>query len=363
MATATSYSLGDRPSERGSRESLDNTLRRTAVESTPMFSLLSRGPKAQAMYTEWLVDDLSEVSFPGVVDGKPLSYTGDDSGDFVDKTTDRARLGARVQQLERTFAVSPQAQAVNVAGPSDLYSSSKARAMVELKRDIEAMICSDNSSRVGGGSQGDLCAGLGAWTDPDNFSEFGGGDATTDLTVNTDIGNKRRYRSVDGSRIDKTGGTALTENGFRDMLQAIYENHGNSASYRLVAGPGVLNEVTGFSRVNVPSSAGHPSYQLTQNVGDGVLRLSVQEYISDWGRVFLVPTLLAGFSSGNSTFGDANRNRGYLIPGDNFIQLRYLEDMKSIDLVDADGGGKRGLVRAMLTLTPTAGSKALGSIV
>lgn len=365
MATATSYSLGDRPSERGARESLDNTLRRTAVESTPMFSLLPRGPKAQAMYTEWLVDDLSSVSFPGVVDGKPLSYTGTSTGDFVDKTTERARLGARVQQLERTFAVSPQAQAVNVAGPSDLYSASKARAMVELKRDIEAMICSDNGSRVGSSASGDLCAGLGAWTDPLNFSEFGGGDATTDLTANTDIANKRKYRAVSGSRFDLTNDTddTMVENDFRDLLQSIYENHGNSASYRLVAGPGVLNQVTGFSRINVPSSVGHPSYQLTQNVGDGVLRLSVQEYISDWGRVFLVPTLLAGFDGTSSSFGDANRNRGYLIPGDSFIQLRYLEDMKTIDLVDADGGGKRGLVRAMLTLTPTAGSKALGSIV
>ena len=360
MATATSYSLGDRPSERGARESLDNTLRRTAVEATPMFSLLPRGPKAQAMYTEWLVDDLSPVSFPGVIDGKPLSYTGDSTGDFVDKTTDRARLGARVQQLERTFAVSPQASAVSVAGPSDLYSASKARAMVELKRDIEAMICSDNSSRVGSGSQGDLCAGLGAWTDPANFSEFGGGNADTDLDANADIANKRKYRAVSGSRISTE---TLTENSFRNMLQSIYENHGNSASYRLVAGPGVLNQVTGFSRINVPSDAGHPSYQLTQNVGDGVLRLSVQEYISDWGRVFLVPSLLAGFSSANTTFGDDNRNRGYLIPGDSFIQLRYLEDMKAIDLVDPDGGGKRGLVRAMLTLTPTAGSKALGSLV
>jgi len=360
MATATSYSLGDRPSERGARESLDNTLRRTAVESTPMFSLLPRGPKAQAMYTEWLVDDLSGPSFPGVVDGKALSFGGPTSGDFTDKTTDRARLGARVQQLERTFAVSPQAQAVSVAGPNDLYSASKARSMLELKRDIEAMICSDNSSsQSNGSSTGDKCAGLGAWTDPDNYSEFGGGDgATTDSAIL----NKRNYRASADSRFDLSGSTGMTENDFRDLLQAIYENHGNSTSYRLVAGPGVLNEVTGFTRINVPSSSGHPSYQLTQNVGDGVLRLSVQEYISDWGRVFLVPTLLAGYTSGGS-FGDDQRNRGYLIPGDSHIQLRYLEDLKAIDLVDGDGGGKRGLVRAMLTLTPTAGAKALGSIV
>jgi hypothetical protein len=363
MATATSYALGDRPSERGARESLDNTLRRTAVEQTPMFSLLPRGPKATAMFSEWLVDDLSNVSFPGVIDGKPLKYTGgveDANGvattdDFVDKTSDRARLGNRIQQIERTFAVTPQAQAVSVAGPNDLYGSSKARALIELKRDIEALICSDTDIQTGDGGQGDLMAGLGTWTDPTNTSIYS-------------TSGKQKYRAVGGSRFDlseslnPTGGGAgqnMTEGDFRDLLQAVYENHGNASTYRLVAGPEVINQVSDFTRLEVTN---HASYQLTQNVGDGVLRLSVQEYISDWGRVFLVPTLLAGFSSGG-TLGDTQRRRGYLIPGDSHIQLRYLEDINSIDLVDPDGGGKRGLVRTMLTLCPTAGSKPLGSIV
>lgn len=352
MAQATSYSLGDRPSERGARESLDNTLRRTAVEQTPLFSLLPRGPKATAMYSEFLVDDLSKPVFPGVVDGKALSF----NDDFEDKTTDRARLGNRVQQLERTFSVSPQAEAVSVAGPNDLYGASSARALIELKRDIEALIGSDNSQSVGNGGAGDLCGGLGSWTDPANESEYGG-----DATGNAVIANKQKYRSSTGSRFDLSTAGALTENDFRTLLQSVYENHGNSVSYKLVGGPGVINEVADMTRLNV-TSGNNPAYQFTQNIGDGVLRLSVQEYISDWGRVFLVPSLLAGYVSGGN-LGDAQRNRAYLIPGDNFIQLRYLEDIKKIDLADIDGGGKRGLCRAMLTLTPTAGGKALGSIV
>lgn len=357
MATATSYELGDRPSERGARESLDNTLRRVSVEQTPMFSLLPRGPKASAMYSEFLVDDLSAPVFPGVVDGKPLTF----DGDFIDKTTDRARLGNRIQQLERTYAVSPQAQAVSVAGPSDLYGASKSRALIELKRDIEAMICSDNEQGVGSSIGGDLCGGLGSWTDPDNTSEYGGPDGGSGATSEQD--NKRRYRPVTGSRFDLSGSsTGFTEENFRSMLQAVYEQHGNAVSYKLVAGPSVINEVADFTRLHVSSANNYPAFQLTQNVGDGILRLSVQEYISDWGRVFLVPTLLAGFTSGGSLGAD-QRNRGYLIPGDSHIQLRYLEDIKTMDLVDADGGGKRGLCRAMLTLTPTAGGKALGSIV
>ena len=358
MATATSYSLGDRPSERGARESLDNTLRRTAVEQTPLFSLLPRGAKATAMFSEWLVDDLSAPVFPGVVDGKPLKYTGgvdDGQGsplpdDFVDKTTQRARLGNRIQQLERAFAVTPQAQAVSVAGPSDLYGSSKARSLIELKRDIEALIGSDTDISSGDNASGDTLAGLGQWTDPTNNSIY------TNAT-------KQAYRAVAGSRFDMTGnGNAMTENNFRNLLQSVYENHGNASSYRLVAGPAVINEISDFTRLNVATTNGHPSYSLTQNVGDGVLRLSVQEYISDWGRVLMIPSLLLGFTSGG-TLGTSQRNRAYLIPDDSHLELRYLEDIKSIDLVDPDGGGKRGLVRTMLTLCATAGSKALGSIV
>ena len=346
MPLATSYDLGDRPSVKGARESLDNTLRRTAVESTPMFAMLSRGPKAKAMFTEWMVDDLSEVAFPGVVDGAPLAF----DGGFVDKTTDRARLGNRIQQIQRTFASSPQAEAVDVAGPgSSLYTESKARALIELKRDIEACICSDQDQAVGSGSAGDKLSGLGAWTDPANTTTYGS-------TL------QQGYRSVTASRFDLTSAGSMTEDNLRSILQAIFEQHGSATSYKLVGGPSVLNEIADMTRTNVASANGSPSFQLTQNVGDGTLKLQVQEYISDWGRVYLVPTLLNGRTSGGA-LGNTSRNRGYIIPSDNHLSIRFLEDIKSIDLEDVDGGGKRGLARTMLTITPTSAGKPLGSIV
>jgi hypothetical protein len=341
MALATSYSLGDRPSERGARESLDNVIRRVAVEDTPMFSLLPRGPKAQAMMEEWICDDLDNPRFPGVVDGKALAF----SGGFADKTTSRARLENRVQQLERTYAVSPQAQAVNTAG-GDLLAVSKSKSLIELKRDIEALICSDTDQSTGTSGAGDKLTGLGKWTDPTNTSRFP--DAT-----------HQKYRARAGSRYNRTTGGAMAESDFRDLLQKIYEGHGSASSYRLVGGPSVINDISGFTRVEVSN---HATYQLTQNVGDGTLKLSVQEYISDWGRVYLVPSLLNGFATGG-TLGNPQRNRGYLIPGDGNIQLRYLEDIRTIDLADVDGGGKRGLVRAMVTICPLAGGKPLGSII
>ena len=341
MALATSYSIGDRPSERGARESLDNVIRRVAVEDTPMFSLLPRGPKAQAMMEEWICDDLDNPRFPGVVDGKALAF----AGGFADKTTSRARLENRVQQLERTYAVSPQAQAVNTAG-GDLLAVSKSKSLIELKRDIEALICSDTDQSGGTSSAGDKLTGLGKWTDPTNTSRFP--DAT-----------HQKYRARTGSRYNRTSGGAMAESDFRDLLQKIYEGHGSASSYRLVGGPSVINDISGFTRVEVSNNA---TYKLTQNVGAGTLKLSVQEYISDWGRVYLVPSLLNGFTTGGS-LGNAQRNRGYLIPGDGNIQLRYLEDIRTIDLADVDGGGKRGLVRAMVTICPLAGGKPLGSII
>jgi hypothetical protein len=349
MALATSYELGDRGSEKGTRESLDNTLRRTEVEQTPLFSLLGRGPKAQAMLTEFLVDDLDVPSFNGVVDGKALDF----SDDFKDKTGGRARLSARVMQFEKTHSVSPQAQAVNVAGPNDLYGSFKTRSLLELKRDIESALGSDLESQIGTGLIGDKFAGLGTWTNPADTTEY----STT---------GRQKYRSLSGSRFDLSGASGvMTEDNLRNLLQNVYEGHGNATSYKLIAGPNVINEVADMTRVNNTSSR-----QLTQNVGDGVLRLSVTEYISDWGRVYLVPSLLLGMASGQP-FGkdasgdptDAQRNRGYLLPADNHVSLRFLEDIKAVDFEDVDGGGQRGMCRAMLTMTPTAGGKPLGSII
>jgi len=355
MPQATSYSLGDRPSVRGARESLDNTLRRTAVESTPMFAMLSRGPKAKAMLSEWMVDDLSEVSFPGVADGTPLAFAGGSSADsFVDKTTERCRFGNRIQQVQRTFSVSPQAEAVDVAGPSGLYATSKARALIELKRDIEALICSDtemSASAVSGGVQtGDKLGALGAWTDPANTTA--GGVYGSSL--------QQGYRAVSGSRFDLTTAGSMTEANLRGLLQSIFEQHGSASSYKLVGGPAVLNQVADMTRTSVASD--NPSFQLTQNVGDGVLKLQVQEYISDWGRVYLIPTLLNGRTSGGA-LNTASRNRAYIIPSDNHVSVRFLEDIRTIDLEDVDGAGKRGMVRTMLTLTPTSAGKPLGSIV
>jgi len=350
MPQATSYSLGDRPSVRGARESLDNTLRRTAVESTPMFAMLSRGPKAKAMLSEWMVDDLSEVNFPGVADGTPLAF----DADFVDKTTDRCRFGNRIQQVQRTFSVSPQAEAVDVAGPSGLYATSKARALIELKRDIEALICSDSemsASAVSGGVRsGDKLGALGAWTDPANTTAGGVYDSSL----------QQGYRAVTGSRFDLTSAGSMTEANLRGLLQSIFEQHGSASSYKLVGGPAVLNQVADMTRTSVSSD--NPSFQLTQNVGDGVLKLQVQEYISDWGRVYLIPTLLNGRTSGGA-LNTASRNRAYIIPSDNHVSVRFLEDIRTIDLEDVDGAGKRGMVRTMLTLTPTSAGKPLGSIV
>lgn len=358
MALATSYELGDRPSQRGARESLDNTIRRVSPESCPLYSTLSRGPRAQAMLSEWIVDDLSEVNFPGHVDGAPLNFQGSNNAndDFIDKTTERVRFGARVQQFQRTFAVSPQAEAVNVAGPDNLYAMSKSRALIELKRDMEGAIGSDQTARLGSNAVGDRFAGLGTWTDPGSTDPLTYGNPVAPATDD-----RHDHRSVASSRFDLTNSnTGFTEGDFRDMLQAVFELHGNAPSYKLFAGPSVVNQVADMTRIT--SGNNNFGFQFTQDVGDATLRLQVQEYISDWGRVFIVPSLFLGRVSGIA-FNDQARNRAYLLPSDNGIALRFLEDVRTIDLEDIDGAGKRGLVRSMFTLTCASAGKPLGSIV
>jgi hypothetical protein len=212
------------------------------------------------------------------------------------------------------------------------------------------MIGSDVVGVAGSGSAGDKCAGLGAWTNS-------GASASTDPY---DSAAKQAYKPSAAQDYDLTGSGSLTEAQFRTILQATYEQGGSRSDYKLFGGPAVLNKIADMTRVSA-SSTGY-GFQLTQDVGDGVLKLQVQEYLSDWGRIFIVPTLLAGRSSGGS-LGAASRNRAYLIPGDGAVQIRFLEELKTIDLEDTDGGGARGLARTMCTITPTAAGLPLARIV
>jgi len=343
MAVATSYNV---TSVQGARENLENLLRVVEPQTTPLFATLKQGAAPKAVLNEWLTDTLSDPEIGGVEDALDMTY----NTDFTDQINSRVRLGNRVQTIRRSYAVSRQAQLIDVAPGENLLAASKAKSLIELKRDIETAIGGGNDQVAGASGTAATLAGLGTWTDP----------TATGNTFDTTA--KEGMRSVTNSRYDFTSAGTLTEANLRTVIQAVYEASGSKTDYRLFSGPAVVNAVTDFSRAAVSNAA----YNFEQDVGGGKLRLSVVEFVSDYGLIKVIPDLFLGRVNGSASSPDTaegtlNSNRAYLIPGDDTVQLKFLESITSENLPDL-AGGPRAFVEAMATLC-VANPRALGSIV
>jgi len=283
MAIATSYSVN---ANQGARENLENLLKTVEPTETPLFSFLPQSSAPKATLNEWLVDSLNDPSIAGNADG--IDYTLNDMSNLIES---RARLGNRVQTLQDRFAIGRQAEMVDVApnGQNGLYNSAKAKSLIQLKRSIETAIGSGNDQSAGSSSAGATMCGLGVWSDP----AFIGNTFDTSL--------KQGFRSVSGSRVNFA---SLTESALRGLLQAVYEASGAKGSYKLFAGPAVMNKITDYTR----STVSNGNFQFTQDVSGKTLIRSVLSYVSDFGSIDIIPMLHGGRQISKAVTDATNAN-------------------------------------------------------
>jgi hypothetical protein len=339
---ATSYNV---TSAKGALENLEGYLKSVEPTETPLYSTLSQSAAPKATLNEWLVDSLADPEIGGVIDGNDLDLST--AQNLIDT---RARLHNRVQTFRDYFAVSRQAEMIDVApnGQGGLFAASKAKSLIQLKRSIETAIGSGNDQSAGSGSAASTLCGLGIWSDP----------SATGNTYDTSA--KQAFRAVSGSRVSLG---SLTESALRGLLQAVYTASGAKGSYKLYAGPAVMAAITDYTRAAVTNN---PVYSFTQDVSGKTLVGSVLHYVSDWGSIDIIPDLFLGrvngSASGTDTVeGTVNTDRAYLIPDDDTVSLKFLEGISVVDLPD-NGGGKRAFSECMATLR-VGNPRALGSIV
>lgn len=343
MSIATSYNV---TSAKGARENLESLLKTVEPTETPLYSTLSQSEAPKATLNEWLVDSLADpASAASNIDGADLDLST--AQNLIDT---RARLGNRVATLRDYFSVSRQAEMVDVApgGQGGLFNASKAKSLIQLKRSIEVAIASGNDQTVGSSSAGATMCGLGIWSDP----------SATGNTFDTSA--KQAFRAVSGSRVSLG---SLTESALRGLLQAVYTASGAKGSYKLYAGPAVMNAITDYTRAAVSNN---PVYSFTQDLSGKTLVNSVLTYISDFGELQILPDLFlgrndAGASGTDTALGTVNTDRAYLIPDDDTVSLKFLEGITVVDLPD-NGAGKRSFTEAMCTLR-VGNPRSLGSIV
>jgi len=274
----------------------------------------------------YLADSYNSPSTDGVVDSADVS-------EFSDATANRVLLSARAQKMRRTVRVSDfQANLADVAaiGRKKEFARSTAKALTELKRDIEATISSDNESVEGSGSVAYKTRGLGSWISS---------SAQTDLPVPAS-------QRTPSASITNTATTALTESNLQNVLQSIYEQTGSQDRLILVAGPSLKKAITNFTRFTVNSTSNVFNLRQTaQAAGSDKLVSNISFYEGDFSTVEIVTSL---FLAANASTDAEKYARGYVVSPDH-LMLRYGRRPRFQELED-QGGGPRGLVDTIVSL-------------
>lgn len=310
MAFSNTYNVTNPGSGVSNREDLTDVLTILAPEETPVLSLANKS-KATATFNEWTVDVLATPSSTGIQEGSDITS-------YTDKFAGRARLGNYIQLFRRDYMVSQLQQAVESVGPARI-AEAEAKAVREIKRDMEKTLCGDQDRSVeDGASTRYVSRGLGNW-----LSATGPADVPSNFR--TPAG------SINGA------GTTLTENVFNGLVASIFTQTGTVDSLSLVAGTALRRAVSGFARSD--NNPNENVYHVNQMATDKEITLSVNTYDSDFGIITVI--------NGNpACLPDANR--GYII-NPNYIGVAELMSLGSTRVPD-QGGGQRGFVDGALTL-------------
>ena len=301
------------------REDLTDVLTILAPEETPILSSANK-ERATATNVEWTVDSLSTPSTAGISEGADVTA-------FTDQFAGRARLGNRVQKFRRDYMVSDLQEAVDSVGPAKI-AQAEAKAIRELKRDVEATIAGtqDSSTEDGAGTANAL-RGLGDWLD----GAAGGVPATFQTPADS------IYTTTEANA------TAFSESALNGIISSIFRVTGSASNLMLVADTGLRQVIADFARTSTSATDNVRSVNYDGN--SGTIKLSVDLYESDHGVVSIVnqnPDCAPNFG-GNTTTGS-----GYIVNPE-YYGIHELIPMGSTRLPNL-GGGERGFVDCALTL-------------
>jgi hypothetical protein len=309
MAFSNTFDTTNTGSAVSNREDLLDVISVLAPQETPILSSASKS-KATATFVEWTADVLSSPVTTGIAEGADVTA-------FSDKFSGRARLGNYVQKFRRDFMVSDLQNAVESVGPAKI-AQAESKAVLEIKRDVEATICSanDRSAEDGAGTVYGL-RGFGDWIDSAGPADVPAAYRTPSTSIHAS--------------------STFTETVLNSLITSIYRVNGISNSLTLVADTALRAAVTNFTR------AGSANDVRRFNTNDNsIIKLSVEMYQSDNGYISIVNMNPA--CAPDTT----NKDTGYLLNPE-YYGVAELISLGSTRLPNL-GGGERGYVDTTLTL-------------
>ena len=319
MASANSYASPS--TDGGNRENLTDILTILEPEQTPVVSAIRKGPGPRGTFTEVLADELDKPQIGGQPEGKDITS-------FSNKATKRQRFGNYIQIQSRDFGVTDVQQLVDTAAVSDEYQYAKMKTLREMKRDIEATICSDNDRQSGNGTDQWKTRGIFRWLRGTANS------APSDIPV--------EYRTPAAQ--DTTG--AIDEAVLNNVLQSLFETHSAKNSYMGVFSPNVVEKIDMFTRIE--GTGGRERYTVNDNAATKTINLEVKVFNSSFGRLNVLPSVFLNWN-GDTDNPDSFDDDAGLILDQKLLELQYMSPL-TVHNMDDEGGGKRGYAKTIYSL-------------
>jgi len=297
----------------GNREDLQDKIYMVSPEKTPVLSSIRRFTATQRLH-EWQRDSLATPDKDNAV------IEGDDrTGTALTATS---RVANTVQLFDKVAVVSGTQEKTKSAGRGSEMKYQISKKMVELKRDIEAMVLSDNVAVAGNSTTARKSAGLGAMVYT-NISH-GGAGATPAHTSGL-------------ATTAQTAGTnrAFTETLLKTVSQATYTSSGEFPSLISLT-PSHKGAFSAFAGIATNR------YQVAKGK-QGVIVGGADVYMSDFGELTAVPNYVQATANATTAF----------VLNPEYMGIAYLGGFKSEPLAKT-GHTEKELVSAEACLVVTS---------
>jgi len=248
----------------GIREEILDKIYRITPWVTPTISMIGRS-KIDSTFPEWQTEALTAVDLNNAV------LEGDDASNDVISPT--VRVGNRTQLSDKVISVSSTDDAVKKAGKSTETGHQLARKGLELRRDMEGIVCNNQASVAGADAVAPKIGGLPAWL-------------TTNVSRGATGANGGYASGVVAAATDGT--LRALSMGYLDSVLELEYTNGGTPEYVMMA-PGVKRRLSAFlfnattvARIQTDT----PQGEAAKAVG------AVDAYETDWGPVMMVPNRL-----------------------------------------------------------------------
>lgn len=302
----------------GAREDLIDKIFQTSPTETPLVTSFGR-TAATGTTHEWQRDSLAAANADNAM------VDGDDT--TLEAATPTERVGNYLQIFSKRPGVSRRANLVKKAGRGSEMKYQQAKAMLEIKRDIEKMVVSSNPAVAAATAVAPKSAGLGVQLYTNTAHNGAGATAswtTGQPTTAVSAGTNRTF----------------TEALVKTVCQAIYAASGQFVE-KMVMSPSHKATFSGFAGIASNRSDVARGKQ-------AAITGAADVYVSDFGAISVVPHYLM-----------VGANEVYLLNSD-YIDMAFLDGFTTSQLAKT-GDSERALITADCALAVRA-STANGKI-